>query len=299
MSFRVILLALALVAPGAGLAAGRESIVDTYFVLKAAYAGAIVWDVRRTEEYDRGHIPGAVNIDHVARVLLDEKTQQFLPLKDIEKRLGNAGIDPRKTIIIYGSRGSSYAHFAVYALEYFGAKDVRVLNDGYEGWVAARRHTTNRATARAPVRLKLTPNPKVIVTTEEVVARIGKPNVQFLDVRRASEWSGDESETAQGGHIPGAVLIPYNEAYVDPATPEKLMKGETTDTAGMALKPDEELAKLYENLDPAKETIVYCHTGIRVGLTYDVLARLGFKNVRVYHASWLEYGNLPNARVEK
>jgi 3-mercaptopyruvate sulfurtransferase SseA len=41
------------------------------------------------------------------------------------------------------------------------------------------------------------------------------------------------------------------------------MKGETTDTAGMALKPDAELATIYGSLDPAKETIVYCHTGIR------------------------------------
>jgi len=299
MSFRAFLLALALAAPGAGLAAGRESIVDTYFVLKAAYAGAIVWDVRRAEEYDRGHIPGAVNIDHAARALIDEKTQQFLPVKDLEKRLGNAGIDPRKTIIVYGSRGSSYAHFALYSLEYFGAKDVHVLNDGYEGWVAARRHTTTRATARAPVRIKLTPNPKLIATTEEVVARLGKPGVQFVDVRRLSEWSGEESETQQGGHLPGAVLIPYNEAYVDPETPEKLMKGETTDTAGMALKADADLAKIYEALDPAKETIVYCHTGIRAAVTYDVLARLGFRNVRIYHASWYEYGNLPDARVEK
>ena len=299
MSLRAFLAALALLAPLAGHSAGRESIVDTYFVLRAAYAGAIVWDVRRADDYDRGHIPGAVNIDHVAKALIDEKTQQFLPLKDIEKRLGNAGLDPRKTIIVYGSRGSSYAHFALYALEYFGAKNVHVLNDGYEGWVAARRHTTTRATARAPVRIKLTPNPKVIATTEEVLARLDKPAVQFLDVRRATEWRGEESETAQGGHLPGALLIPYNQAYVDPDTPEKLMKGETTDTAGMALMPDEDLARIYEGLDPAKETIIYCHTGIRAAVTYTVLARVGFRNVKIYHASWYEYGNLPDARVEK
>ena len=120
------LLALTLAAPAAAAAASRETIVDTHYVLKAAYAGVIVWDVRRAEEYDKGHIPGAVNIDHVARALIDEKTQQFLPLKDIEKRLGGAGIDPRKPIIVYGTRGSTYAHFAAWSLEYLGAKDVRV-----------------------------------------------------------------------------------------------------------------------------------------------------------------------------
>jgi thiosulfate/3-mercaptopyruvate sulfurtransferase len=285
--------------PAAAAAAGRETIVDTHYVLRAAYAGTIVWDVRRADEYDKGHIPGAVNIDHVARTLIDEKTQLFPPLRDIERRLGGAGIDPRKPIIVYGARGSSYAHFAAFALEALGARDVRVLSEGYEGWKDARRHTTTRATGRAPVRLKLTPNPKVLVTTEEVVERLGQPNVQLLDVRRSSEWSGEESETLHSGHLPGAIHIPYNLAYIDPDTPAKLMKGEVTDTGGMSLKPDAELAALYANLDPARETIVYCHTGIRAALTAHVLARLGFRNVKVYHASWYEYGNLPDARVER
>jgi thiosulfate/3-mercaptopyruvate sulfurtransferase len=96
---------------------------------------------------------------------------------------------------------------------------VHVLNDGYEGWVAARRHTTTRATARAPLRIKLTPNPKLIATTEKSSRTSASPAVQFVDVRRPSEWSGEESETLQGGHLPGAVLIPYNEAYVDPERP--------------------------------------------------------------------------------
>lgn len=185
-------------------AAGPQSIVDANHVARSAQS-SIVWDVRRLEDYDKGHIPGAVNIDHVARVLLDEKTQLFLPTKDIERRLGNAGIDPQKPIIVYGARGSSYAHFAHFAhfaLEYFGARNVRVYHDGYEGWQEGRRHTSTRARGRNPVKLKLTPRANVAVTTDEVIARLDKPNVQLLDVRRPSEWSGEESETFHGGHLP-------------------------------------------------------------------------------------------------
>lgn len=290
---------LALLVPVAAAAAPKDAIIDANATLRAATGGAILWDVRRLEEYDRGHIPGAVNIDHAARALLDEKTQLFLPTAQIERRLGNAGIDPRKPIVVYGARGSSYAHFAAWALEYFGAKNVRVFHDGYEGWVEARRHTSTRATGRSPVKLKLTPNPKAIATTDEVIARLDDPNVQFLDVRRPSEWSGEESETLLGGHLPRATLVPYNAAYVDPDAPAKLMKQEIQEAGGMSLKPDVELQALYAALDPAKETIVYCHTGIRAALTAHVLRRLGFRSVKVYLASWLEYGNRPDARVEK
>jgi len=139
----------------------------------------------------------------------------------------------------------------------------------------------------------------VIVTTAEVVERLGSNEVQFLDVRRSSEFKGEESETLHSGHLPGAILLPYNLAYVDPEAPAKLMRQEMTDTSGMSLKPDAELAELYAALDPARETIVYCHTGIRATLTAHVLERLGFRNVRVYLASWLEYGNRADAAVEK
>jgi thiosulfate/3-mercaptopyruvate sulfurtransferase len=175
--------------------------------------------VRKLEDYDRGHIPGRVNIDHVARALLDEKTQLFLPTAQVERRLGNAGIDPRKPIVVYGAARQLLRALRGVGLEYFGARNVRVFHDGYEGWVEARRHTSTRATGRSPMKLKLTPNPKVLATTDEVVAMLGNPAVQLLDVRRTAEFTGEESETLHSGHLPGATLIPYNLAYVDPESP--------------------------------------------------------------------------------
>jgi thiosulfate/3-mercaptopyruvate sulfurtransferase len=63
------------------------------------------------------------------------------------------------------------------------------------------------------------------------------------------------------------------------------------DSLGMSLKSDADLRKLYAALDPTKETIVYCHSGVRASETSGVLQELGFKNVKVYDSSWLDYGN--------
>jgi thiosulfate/3-mercaptopyruvate sulfurtransferase len=63
------------------------------------------------------------------------------------------------------------------------------------------------------------------------------------------------------------------------------------DNAGMSLKPPEDLRKLYAGLDPEKETIVYCQSGVRAAETATVLRELGFKDVKVYDASWLAWGS--------
>jgi thiosulfate/3-mercaptopyruvate sulfurtransferase len=66
----------------------------------------------------------------------------------------------------------------------------------------------------------------------------------------------------------------------------------------MNLKSRAQLQELYAKLDPAKETIVYCQSGIRASETATVLQDLGFTNVKVYDSSWLGYGNTLDAPAE-
>ncbi len=294
MDCRAPLLALLLL-PGVAFAGG---IVDAEFVAKALARGAIAWDVRGADEYANGHLPGAVSVGHVSQAIIDPKTQLLRPAAEIERVWGGAGIDPAREIVVYGLRGSAFAYFAQFALEAFGAGNVSVFHDGVDAWRAAGHPVSTSPTVRERVELKLPKQPALPITTDEVVEKVGRNDVQFVDTRRLGEFVGKESETLHAGHIPGAVHILYSRNYRDPETPLKLMRKETTDTAGMALKPDDELRKLYAGLDPGKETIVYCHTGIRAALTTAVLKRLGFRNVKLYYASWLEYGNRPRARVE-
>lgn len=279
-------------------AAFSGSIVDAAFVAKAASRGAILWDVRSAEQYREGHLPGAVNFGHPSSALIDEKTQRFLPVETIAARLGAAGIDLKKEIVVYGTPGSPYSYFAQFMLDYFGARKVHVFNDGIDAWKAGKLPVSTMQAGRRPAKVRPFANPAMLVTTGEVIARVGSPGVQFVDVRRDGEFSGDESETLHGGHIPGAVHIAYNLALADPDAPRKRMAKETTDWRGMALKKKRELRRLYAGLDKSKETIVYCHTGIRAAMTAAILTSLGFQSVRVYQASWFEYGNQPDAPVE-
>jgi thiosulfate/3-mercaptopyruvate sulfurtransferase len=276
----------------------QSNIVDTDFVKAAMARGALVWDTRDAEAYSKGHIPGAVNIGNVNDELRDVNTEDYLPLPQLEAILGKAGIDPKREIIVYGGRAATQNYFAHVTVRYFGGDKVYVYHDGIDGWRQAGLPLTQTPTVLPPVALKLTPQPGVTVTTRDVLAALNNPKVQFVDARTAKEYRGEDIRSLRGGHIPGAVNVPYEQNWVDPATPAKLARGEVKDNGGMSLKAASDLKKLYGGLDPSKETIVYCQSGVRAAETATVLRDLGFKDVKVYDSSWLAYGNLITAPAE-
>lgn len=290
---RLLIIALLMLLANAVWAAG--AIVDTAFVVEAARRGAIIWDVRSADQYRKGHIPGAVNIGDAGQVLRNANTEDFIPVGQIEKILGGAGIDPAREIIVYASRGNPYAYFGLYTIQYFGGKQAYVYHDGIDGWRAAKQPVSTEDTRLAPVALKLAPNSAVAASTGQVLAALKKPGVQIIDARTPKEYSGEDIRAIRGGHIPGAVNIPYEMNWVDPDTGAKLARKQVADNSGMTLKPAEDLKKLYAGLDPDKETIVYCQSGVRAAETATVLTQLGFKDVKVYDSSWLGYAGVLSA----
>ena len=150
----------------------QPSIVDIDFVRKAIDRGALVWDTRDEATFLKGHIPGAVNVGDVNAELRDPNKEDYLPLPQLEKILGAAGIDPQREIVVYGVRGATASYFAHLTLRYFGAKSAYVYHDGIDGWRATGLPIATQAAARKPVTLSLKPQPGVTVSTEEVAAAV-------------------------------------------------------------------------------------------------------------------------------
>lgn len=271
--------------------AQQPTIVDIEFVKKAIERGALLWDTRDEPTFLRGHIPGAVNIGDPNNELRDTTREDYLPLAQLEKLLGAAGIDPQREVIAYGVRGGTASYFAQLTLRYFGATKAYVYHDGIDGWRATGLPLATQAAPRKPVTLALKPQPGVTASTEEVAAAVRNRSAQLVDVRTVREFAGEDIRALRGGHIPGSVNVPYEQNWQDPQTLSKLQRGQTRDSAGMSLKPADDLRKLYAGLDPQRETIVYCQSGVRASETAAVLRDLGFKDVKVYDSSWLGWGS--------
>jgi thiosulfate/3-mercaptopyruvate sulfurtransferase len=294
-----IILSVVLAFPGIALhAAELRSVIDTAQVKAAQQRGAIFWDVRDEEDYRAGHIPGAVSIGDAQRVLRDENNEDYLPVEEIAETLGGAGIDLAKEIVVYGAKAHTAPYFALVTLQYFGAKNVFVYHGGIDDWRASNGQLDKDSAQRQPLTLKLAPNPNVVIGTKDVLARLNNKDVQILDARGPREFSGEDMRALRGGHIPGALNIPYEQNWSDPDTYRKLARKQVSNKDGLNLKSAEQLKALYAKLDPNKEIIVYCQSGVRSAVSASILMEIGFKNVKVYDSSWLGYGNAFEAPVE-
>ena len=191
--------------------ASAQPIVDHMQLQEAVRRGAQVWDVRDTRDYSKGHMPGALTIGDAASVLRDPNSEDFIATSRIEALLGAAGIDPGRETVVYGSRGTWNPYFGRYTLRYFGASKVSVFHDGIEGWQAFGLPLSTSSAQAVPVKLSLVVNPSVVVTTAEVIGRLNQSQTQIVDVRTPKEFAGEDIRALRGGHVPGAINIPYEQ----------------------------------------------------------------------------------------
>jgi thiosulfate/3-mercaptopyruvate sulfurtransferase len=127
----------------------------------------------------------------------------------------------------------------------------------------------------------------------QVQRHVERGDVDLVDVRSAAEFSGEIlappglPETCQrGGHIPGAVSIPWSKAI-----------NEDDGT----FRSVDELRALYQasGISGRRPIITYCRIGERSSHSWFVLKYLlGYDDTRNYDGSWTEWGNLVGAPVE-
>jgi thiosulfate/3-mercaptopyruvate sulfurtransferase len=247
--------------------------------------------VRASNQYLEGHIPGAINFGDIGTVLRDPNREDFIDLAEINAIFNKAGLDIYKEIVVYGSRGNPYSYFGLFTIHYFGGKQAKVFHDGIDGWADAGLPIEKTSSTLASINIKLAPQENLVVSNEQMRKLYNNQSVQVVDARTFNEFKGNDVRAIRGGHIPGAISIPYEQNWKDPATGSKLAKKEVKTNAGMSLKTKDELNALYAKLDPNKETVVYCQSGVRAAETATVLQNLGYKNVKIYDSSWLGWAS--------
>ena len=278
--------------------ANPDALVDTEWVSEHVNDEAVriaEVDYDPLANYNTGHIPNSVLFDW-KKDLNDQLTRDILSKAQLEELLGRNGVKNDSTLVLYGDFNNWFAAYAFWDLKYFGFEKVKLMNGGRKKWLLEDRPVTKDTPSFPRTTFKAkSPDEKIRAYKDYVLQNHRKAGKVLVDVRSAKEFTGEilappeyPNEHAQrGGHIPGAVSIPWAQAVND---------------ADGTFKQRKDLEQLYRTkaVTPEKEVITYCRIGERSSHTWFVLKYLlGYPNVRNYDGSWTEWGNSVRFPIEK
>ena len=224
-------------------------------------------------------IPGAVFFDLDEIATQHPSLNHMLPSSSqFETFNREHGINNTDHIVCYDRHGVFSSPRLWWTYRMFGHEKVSVLNGGLPEWMAKKLPVSqNVSSPKAHSDYSAKPPLSGVIGFEELKALIGG-RTQIIDARPAGRFDGTAPEPRAGlkaGHMPGAISLPFSELK-----------------AGTAFKTIAEISKLVgrHGIDLEKPIVTTCGSGITAAGLALLFHQLGAKDVRVYDASWAEWG---------
>lgn len=285
--------------PGLSLAADGPLVSVDWLAKNLNQKDLVILSVGAFTQYEKNHIPGAVNAFGPWQTMNDEFVGFMMPeLDDLEQMIRDYGVNNDSLVVVYDEgvteKDTAKSARALWTLHALGHDKIAMLDGGFAAWEREEKPVTTDVTISSAGNFTADFKAAKVATLDEVKSKIGNNKVVFIDTRIPEEHFGHEkvSHIKRFGHIPGAKLWPgsfMTNAGVDFAPSYLKDLGELKQMAAGVGIPD----------DKNTEIITYSNHGKSAAMGYFVLHDLlGYTNVKIYDGSLLEYAPLKDLAME-
>jgi thiosulfate/3-mercaptopyruvate sulfurtransferase len=241
------------------------------------------------EDYDRGHIPGAVffDIDDIAEP--GTSLPHMIPSPELfARKMEGLGIGDDDRVIVYDSAGLSSAGRAWWMLRLYGHHNVALLDGGLPKWRAEGRSLETVVPTLPRRRFTARFDPGLVRDKQALLDNLSTWREQVVDARAAGRFEGNVEETRPGlrrGHIPESRNLPFDRV---------------TDPQTRRLRDADELSGLFRDAGVAldRPIVTSCGSGVTACALAFALHLIGHPDAAVYDGSWSEWGLPGDTPVE-
>lgn len=286
--------ALLFLTPVLGLAAVPALVDAQWLKSNPGDSNLVVLDIQTPKDYQRFHVPGAVNAPYERwRTLGKGEPSGMLPPVDrLESLIGGLGIDNAKRVVIVATgRGAgdlAAAARVLWTFKVLGHDQVAVLDGGLVEYARAKYPLESGGNRPEPVTFEAKPDAALMLDADGAKAILDRQG-QFVDARSAGEfvglYRGDEKE--RRGTIPGSRNLPHDWVTQD---------------GSARLRDAAELEALFNarGIAAEGEQVHFCHSGNRAALTwFAAFAVLGNERARLYDGSIMEWARREDLPMEQ
>lgn len=227
-------------------------------------------DVRKKDEYLKGHIKTAVSLP-LAELLSNDDPESII------KILNNLGISDDTPVVIYDDTFGALASRVAWSFKYVGHSNVALLEVTFDNWKKLGLEIERKSNKYPKTSHSIEIDNSIFADAEYIESAQNDKNKIIIDSRERLNFLTE--------HIPNSKNIPYT-----------MLRSENS-----ILRNPSELKRFIENrgIDLNNEIITYCGSvGTLSGLTFFALKTAGILNVKLYPKSFKEWKSLGKPKTE-